>query len=284
MAIIDQLIAYTTQVSTDISTETTADSLDPSIIGSMGTDLADILKDFLPKQNNFIVTAGTDFPLGGGDTDLYFRYIAGNIQVYRNIIGIWTELATIPISFGIPDGIMVGLRLSVLSQTVTITPGAYIIDNAKYSVDVQTQFTLDPADLSFDRWDLVYADKFDDLIIITGTPTLVPIKPDLPTECIVVDYIYIPAVGLPYALSSPPFTSISPEPLVALASAQIAGIFNVLWNDAKVSQFGVYGRFKVEQAGTYQDVPITINKDITTNKPTSYDFNLSGIDSLIHII
>jgi len=285
MAIVDLLITYIDQVTTEVSQETTPDSLDPNKIGDIGTDLANILKDFLPAQNRFNISAGTDFPTGGEDTDLYYRYISGGIQILRNIVGVWTLLATIPFGFLIPDGILVGLRVSVITTTATVTPGAWVIDNVKYSKDTQTEFTLAAKDPSFDRWDLIYADENNDILIETGIATLVPVKPDIPADCILVDYVYVPAVGLPYALGSPPQSSISPEPLEILASMQdVDGIYTLIWNDAKITQFGVYGRFQVEQAGTYQDVPIKVNKSLITNKPISYEFSLSSIDSLIHII
>lgn len=284
MAVEDLLLAYKLQVTTDVSQETLPDTLDPGKIGSIGTDLADILIPELPKQNRFNVGAGTSFPIGGADTDLYYRAIVNGIQILRNIEGVWTLLATIPIGISLPDGIFVGLRTSILVDIVSVTSGAWIISNVKYSKSTQTQFTLAAKHLSFDRWDLIYADTNNQILILTGTPTLTPVKPTIPANCIVVDYAYIPAIGSPYLLAGQSISVTSAAPIPALTSSQVSGIFTLTWNSARVAQFGVYGRFLVEQGNTYQTVPITIIKDISTNNPTAYEFDLSNIDSLIHII
>lgn len=291
MAIEDLLLAYKQQVNTEVSQETQPDTIDPDKVGSIGTDLADILIDFLPQQNKFSVGSGDDFPIGGSDTDMYFRSLSGAIQVIRNIDGVWTVLATIAVGITLPDGILIGLRTSILANVVTVSDGAWSIDNIKFSKDTQTQFTLEPKDISFDRWDLIWADKDALIRIVTGTPSLVPVKPEIPIELggpdygITVDYVYVPAIGQPYLLTGQPTTITTATPLEVSAAMQDAdGIYTLLWNDSKVTQYGTFGRFQVEQMNTYQEVPIKINKDINTNLPISYEFNLSNIDTLIHII
>lgn len=284
MPIVDQLQAYKVQVNADISTQTDPDSITPDLVGSIGVDLADILLGELPKINNFDVKAGAAIPTGGQDTFMYFRGTLSGIEIYRKIGAIWTLLGTIPLGITYPDGILSGLRTSLASNIVTVTPGSWAISNVKYNKNTQTQFTLAAKDVNFDRWDLIYANKLNQILILTGIATLIPVKPTIPVDCLEVDYVYIPAIGSPYLLAGQVVISTTPEPLEALAVNQVADIFTLVWDVAKVNQYGKYGRFLVEQNNTYQQVPITINKDPFTGDPTSYEFNLSSLDSLIHII
>lgn len=284
MGIVDLLSSYKSQVTSGVSQETQLNTLDPDIIGSIGTDLADILLSELPKQNRFDIDSGAAHPIGGADTDLYYKSVANGLQVYRNINGAWTLLTTIPIGIALPDGVLVGLRTSISTTTVTVSRGAWIIDNVKYNKDTQTEFTLAPKNASFDRWDLVYADKNNAVLIQTGVAALVPVKPAIPANCIDVDYVYVPSVNPAYLLTGQSFSATSPAPIPAFSTSQsVDGLFILNWDASKVSQFGLYGRFLVEQLSTYQSVPIKINKS-NTGLPISYEFNLSNIDSLIHII
>ena len=73
------------------------------------------------------------------------------------------------------------------------------------------------------------------------------------------------------------------DPVNAQASDQVDGIYTLIWDADKKNRYGSYGRFQVEMSNSYQTVPITILKD-GSGKPTSYQFQLDGIDSLIHII
>lgn len=207
MVIEDLLIAYKAQVNVDVAQQVDANTIDPDTVANIGIDLANILQDELPKQNRFVIGSGTASPSGGADTDLYFKALSNAIEVYRNIEGTWTLLATIPLDIALPDGILVGLRTSITGSLVTVYPGAWAINNAKYEKYTQTQFTLAASHASFDRWDLIYADANDDILIITGTPTLVPVEPTLPADCVIVDYAYIPAVGVPYLLGGQNNTS-----------------------------------------------------------------------------
>ena len=260
MAIQDQLQAYIEQVTTVISQETQPDTLDPNTIGDMGTDLADILYDYLPNQNRFVVTAGTASPTGGGDTDIYYRGVAGGIEVYRNILGTWTLLATIPVGFTLPDGILVGLRTSVAADVVTVTSGAWSIANAKYAKSTQTQFTLAAKDANFDRWDFIYADENDDVLILTGTATSTPVKPAIPANTIEVDYIYVPAVGLAYPLSNPNVDAGLPVVRKTIAAAQPDVYTLSVGELAAINTYSRYPNFVAIIGGTpFPDIQPTYN-------------------------
>lgn len=73
------------------------------------------------------------------------------------------------------------------------------------------------------------------------------------------------------------------EVIPAPASAQIGGFFTLAWTPLLKAKYGDYGRFLVEMGNSYQPVPITITKD-GDGKPLAYIFELSGINTLIHVL
>lgn len=73
------------------------------------------------------------------------------------------------------------------------------------------------------------------------------------------------------------------EVVSAPASAQTSeGFFTLVWDAAKKAKYGDYGRFIIEMANGYTPAPIVISK--TAGLPIAYTFELSRIDTLIHII
>jgi len=201
MAIENQINAYKAQVNNDVSTQSDPNSIAPDVVGSIGTDLADIILPELLKINNFKATGGTAIPVGGQPKDIYYKSNLNEIQIWRNVNGAWEQSGTIPLGISYPDGIILGLRTSISAYVVTISAGNWAIANAGYSKANQTQLTLNPRDVNFGRWDLIYANTANQILLSTGVPSNIPLKPALPANAIIVDYAYIPPTGSPFLLS-----------------------------------------------------------------------------------
>lgn len=74
----------------------------------------------------------------------------------------------------------------------------------------------------------------------------------------------------------------SGDPLIITPAMQVDGKYTLAWSAALKEKFGKYGRFNVEVLNTYQQTSIEINKDVS-GAPTAYIFDLSGLESYIHI-
>lgn len=72
-------------------------------------------------------------------------------------------------------------------------------------------------------------------------------------------------------------------PILVLSDDQTDGLYTLAWDSDKVNEFGKFGRFAVEMNNTYQEVPISITKN-EGGEVIAYVFELSGIESLIHIL
>lgn len=201
MALQEDLINYKAQVNNEVSTQVDPNSIPPEAVGGIGIDLADILLPYLLKINKLRFTGGTVFPTGGDPDDVYFRSLLNKIDIYRNVNGIWQLGGSIPLGISYPDGILIGLRTSIQDYIVTVSPGTWAINNTTYSKTTQTQLTISPKDLNYGRWDLIYADNANQVNLITGVASTTPVKPELPANSILVDYVYVPYIGLPFLLS-----------------------------------------------------------------------------------
>lgn len=193
------ITSYIQQVNNDISTETDPNSIDPSMVGGIGIDLANLLLPYLLQINALNITGGAAAPTGGQENDVYFRGLLNSIQIYRNVAGNWVPGNSIPIGISYPNGILAGLRTLISGYILTVTPGSWAINNTAYSKGTQTQLTIAPTDLNFSRWDLIYADTNNDILMTTGVASSVPAKPALPANTILVDYIYVPVPGTPFS-------------------------------------------------------------------------------------
>lgn len=194
MAIRDLLLNYINQVTTVVIQETQINSLDPDKIGSIGTDLAEILLGFLPTLSSAQINGGTALPNGGADGDLYFRSNGGNVTIYRNVDGTWGPLGSFPIGFTLADGKMVGLNVYIKDNIVTVTAGQWVVNGSPYDKAVQTQFNIPTAHNTLQRQDLIYAGAADDAIgYVIGTPGMG--QPNTPANSIIVDVIIVPALS-----------------------------------------------------------------------------------------
>lgn len=196
MNVEDLLLAYIQKVNLSVSTKDEVDSIAPDEVGDIGIDLANILRQILPTQNRFTVTAGTDVPVGGADTDLYFQSGLNQITIWRNSNGEWISTAIIPTGLtSLVDGKLTGLRVALSGFVATITDGSWIIDNGLYKKETQTQIQIAPAHATLFRYDSIYANKSNAVLLSPGVASETPIAPEIPDDSILVETITVPSVA-----------------------------------------------------------------------------------------
>ena len=83
-----------------------------------------------------------------------------------------------------PDGITTGLSVSISGLSVSVTTGQWRINGTTYHTTSITSLTLDTADTTDARIDLIYADNTNTVSALTGTASPNPVKPSLPANSI----------------------------------------------------------------------------------------------------
>lgn len=240
MSLASELAAYSAQVNADVSSQTDPNSIDPTTVGSIGIDLANIIEPYISVANNQTIYEGTSdpttLPSFGADLDLFYYKQASFFALYRKESGTWTVKTTVPFGVVLPDG-PATIRTFISTTNVTVTPGGWFISNVVYNKATQTLFAIPAADLNFYRTDLVYADTSNTISYLTGTPALTPIDPTLPANTIAVDYVIVPSTSsgfepyLRYGGSG--VNNIGPDDVILNQSAtpQVAS-FNILGSAA----------------------------------------------------
>lgn len=206
MAIRDLLEAYKQTVMNNVTEKTDVNSIDPVDVGDIGTDLADTIVDVLERINQEGISYGTGTPLNanGQDGDRYYQNTGSVVNEFRKTNGIWNLVAVLDVGVEFPDGPLINLRASITDSIVTVSRGAWVINNVIYNKTTQTQLTVDPADLNFLRYDLVYATNTGNILLLKGTASTNPSIPDVPANSCYVDVVVVPASSTgndPYMLS-----------------------------------------------------------------------------------
>lgn len=197
--------AYIALVNQLVGSKVAENSIDPTDVASIGIELAELLSPILNTINDFAITGGTLPPddVNGSDLDLYIQG-GTSIIFWRKRNGIWVQEAEVPLGIQIVDG-NISLQASVNEQIVTVSAGSWGINNIVYSKATQTQMTLTAADLNFNRIDTIVADTTGAIYLLDGVASSNPNPTVLPTNSIVVDYVFIPASSsgdLPYIADS----------------------------------------------------------------------------------
>lgn len=236
---IADLDSYKAGVNTTVTTQTTVNSIDPVAVGSIGTDLADLLLPYLQSINNQGYSQGTSIPsdLVGDDLNLYYQQLIAGFSIWRKENGVWIQRITMAFVI-VEDGILSGLRTFIEGVTVTVSSGTWSISNIRYSKATQTQFTVPNADANWMRYDLIYATNAGTILYLAGTASSSPIYPNTPANSVVVDYVIVPSVAstsLPYLLSGGGNLAIIPT----LQQVTTAG--NSTSNAIQVTGFGSFG-------------------------------------------
>lgn len=190
------IATYKAQIDNDISTQSLPNSIPPDVVGSGYTDLADLLAPYINSINNNAILSGVGVPsaLIGNDLDVYYNTQPTYFELYRKESGAWVLKVTVPFGINLPDG-PATLRTFIDGTTASVTKGGWFINNAVYNKLTQTIFTVPAADATFSRTDLIYADTSNQILYLTGTPSLTPVDPTLPANTIAVDYVLVPSVA-----------------------------------------------------------------------------------------
>lgn len=195
MGIRADLLAYDATVNTNVTVKVAVNSIDPVDVGNIGTDLSATIVDVLERSNQETITSGTAAPLdaSGADGDRYFQNTGSVTYEWRKTGGTWVNNATISLGVTFPDGPLTNLRTSISAMIVTVTAGSWAISNVIYQKATQTQFTLSASDLNFTRYDLIYANSSNQVLILTGIAASTPVVPTLPANSVQVDVAVIPS-------------------------------------------------------------------------------------------
>lgn len=96
----------------------------------------------------------------------------------------------------LPNGLISGGIVTWIEDLdYHITAARYIINNTIYE-SLSTDFTLDPADATYDRIDVVAVNTDGEVVIITGTPAANPQKPQVdPASELELTFITVPATA-----------------------------------------------------------------------------------------
>lgn len=195
MSVASEIAAYKVTVVDAITSKTLINTISPENVGDADTDLADLIQPWLEMvESGQEVFGSTDAPtdIEGSDADWWFRISGGQFYVYRKISGSWVAKVNLTLGYVLPDG-PISIRASITGFDVTVTSGSWVIDNVIYNKATQTFITLDPADLNFTRYDLIYADNTGAVSYLAGTPASTPAFPTTPDDSIVVDYAIVPS-------------------------------------------------------------------------------------------
>jgi hypothetical protein len=94
-----------------------------------------------------------------------------------------------------PDGIILGLDLSVSGENVIVASGSWRINDSIYQILINTNLVLAIADEVNNRIDLIYADATNTIALISGVAAANPVKPSLPAHCIEVGFALVTPSG-----------------------------------------------------------------------------------------
>lgn len=94
-----------------------------------------------------------------------------------------------------PDGIITGLSVSITDLSVSVTAGQWRIAGVSYQTTSTTSLTLDTADITDARIDLIYADDANTVSALTGTASPNPVKPSLPANSIEIGFALVTPTG-----------------------------------------------------------------------------------------
>lgn len=230
--------AFNAAINTDISTQTTPNSIPPEVVGAGYTDLADLLEPYINAINNQALLFGTGVPsdLVGQDLDLYFQQ-TNPINLYRKLSGSWVLQGSLPIDFTLPEGNL-SVMTSITGFTVTASRGGWVINNTVYQKATQTLITVTGADANLDRYDLIYADELNQILYLQGTASVSPVVPSLPADTTMIDTVIVPSVAS------------NNTPYLVFGGGGNTQIEDAILNQTDVAQVA---NFRIDGSGQWED-------------------------------
>lgn len=254
------LDAYKALVNQLIGSEVAKDSISPTDVAQANIQLADLLEPILNTINDFAITGGTLPPVdaSGQDLDLYIQG-GSTLAFWRKRNGVWIMEAEVDLGIQIIDGVL-SLQASVSGQVVTVSPGSWAINNIIYNKATQTQMNLTPANLNFDRIDVVVADTTGSISLIDGVASSSPAEPTIPANTVVVSYVYVPSESS----GNLPYIADSNTPLAPPSQALPDGIINpgeFTINSSSLAIFSLpfkYRLLNVVHTGTQNNLQLNV--------------------------
>lgn len=254
------LDAYKALVNQLIGSKVAEDSISPTDVAQAHIQLADLLEPILNTINDFAITGGTLPPVdaSGQDLDLYIQG-GSTLAFWRKRNGVWIMEAEVDLGIQIIDGVL-SLQASVSGQVVTVSPGSWAINNIIYNKATQTQMNLTPANLNFDRIDVVVADTTGGISLIDGTASSSPAEPTIPANTVVVSYVYVPSESS----GNLPYIADSNTPLAPPSQALPDGIINpgeFTINSSSLAIFSLpfkYRLLNVVHTGTQNNLQLNV--------------------------
>lgn len=189
-----------------VTTKDSPDSVRPVDVGGVTNAILDALLPIINQINAFDILGGNTAPTTqGNDGDIYIQDGAQLIFWKKQGAG-WIQKRAVNLGIQIIDG-NINLQSRVSGFIVTVSAGQWGIGNVIYNKPVQTELTLNAADVNFDRIDAVFANTSSNIVYVAGTASSVPdnTKPATPSNSIIVTYVYVPSVAsgnLPYIADS----------------------------------------------------------------------------------
>jgi hypothetical protein len=177
----------------------------PDVIAALGyTPLATI------SANNGLTLTGSNLQLGGTlvknttiNTSTFTLGVTGKLTVSSAPVSSTDVLRLQDIHLN--DQILSGLTLSLSSGNVIVQAGTWRISNVSYAKGSSTTLALDVQDATLSRFDVIYADTSNGIHLISGTLSLSPDVPAIPSNSIEVGTILITPTSVT-AGQTPPIT------------------------------------------------------------------------------
>ncbi len=93
------------------------------------------------------------------------------------------------------DGVVSGLALSATGLNVQVASGHWRVNGTNFTTDAPTDLTLEDADISDNRFDLIIGDNTGEISYVKGTATANPVKPEVPTNSIEIGFVLVTPTG-----------------------------------------------------------------------------------------
>jgi hypothetical protein len=97
MGVVDDLLAYDATVLANVTVKTAINSIDPVVVGNIGTDLSATISPYMATINQEGISSGNSVPLdiNGADGDRYYYNSGSTTTEYRKEGAVWVSKATI---------------------------------------------------------------------------------------------------------------------------------------------------------------------------------------------
>lgn len=223
---------------------------------------------------SFDTSTGKIPQLGGGDGLIQsthiitnnFDFLVDNLRITKTP-SLTTDVVRLQDLY-LPDSIVSGLGLTLVSTNVVVASGSWRIHNLIYSKGTSTTLAVDAQDATLSRFDAVYATTTNTIGVVSGTLSASPDIPSIPGGTLLIGTILITPTSVTTGI--PPTTTYIDTTTVQTISitGQKTFLYNPILSDTIVNpQQAVNGNWV---DATYQRKGKYVQYDIED----AYDFNL----------